>query len=334
MGRFAVRILVGLALIWGAWWYIATGGMQSSINAWLEERRSAGWQAEVRGMARAGFPLRIGATVDGLTLDDPATQSVLLVPQITLTTPIYWPGHATVRLPADPVTLTTPQGVMTLTTSGAEATLRLHPGTMLQLEEMRGQASDIQLDLVEGRLFSMKSHTTTVQQTTNPQTYDIDFVGTEFAPGSLIREALRLPNAWPDAFEALVADMTVTFERPWDRSALEDKRPQPRAVRVDRVEAVWADLRISLEADLQVAEGGVLSGSVEVQAENWQRMLDLATASGVLPPQMRPQIESGITLLSGLSGNSDTLDLDITIENGRMRMGFIPLGAAPLLILP
>ena len=333
MGRLAVKILVGLVLIWGAWWYIATRGMQNSINAWLEERRNAGWQAEVRGMARVGFPFRIGAIVNGLTLDDPATQAALLVPRITLTTPIYWPGHATVLLPDEPVTLTTPQRVLTLNTSGADAALRLHPGTTLQLEEMRGEVSNIRFDMGAGRLFSMKALTTTVQQTANPQTYDIDFVGTEFAPGILIREALRLPDAWPDALETLVADMTVTFDRPWDRSALEENRPQPRAMKIDRVETAWADLRISLNADLLVAEGGVLSGSLEVQAQNWQRMLDLVTASGVLPPQMRPQIESGITLLSGLSGSSDTLDLDITIEDGRMRMGFIPLGNAPLLIL-
>lgn len=333
MGRFAVKLLVIVALIWGVWWYVATGSMQSSMNAWLQERRAEGWQADTRGLTRAGFPLRIGSAVDGLTLDDPETQSSLFVPQLTLSTPIYWPGHATVRLPAEPVTLTTPQWILTLTTGGAEAALRLYPGPSLQLEAMHGNASDVTLDLVEGRLLSVKDLSTVIQQSDSPQTYDIDFVGTEFAPGSLIREALRLPDAWPDAFETLLADMTVSFGRPWDRSALEDSRPQPRAVKVDRVEAIWADLRISLTAELQVAEGGVLSGRLKVKAENWQRMLDLATASGALSPQARPQIESGITLLSGLSGSSDALDLDITIENGRMRMGFIPLGTAPRLIL-
>ncbi|WP_298858116.1 DUF2125 domain-containing protein [uncultured Sulfitobacter sp.] len=333
MGRLLVKILVLVALIWGAWWYIATGKLQSSLNAWLDDRRDEGWQAEVRGMNRAGFPLRIGAAVDGLTLDDPETQSSLLVPQVTLFTPIYWPGHATVRLPAEPVTLTTPQGILTLTTDGAKAALRLNPGTSLQLEAMRGQAANVKLDLVEGRLLSLENLTASVQQTADPQIYDIDLIGSGFAPGSMIREALRLPIAWPDAFEALLADVTVSFDRPWDRSALEDNRPQFRMIRIDRMEASWADLRVSLTADLQVAEGGVPSGKLKVQAQNWQRMLDLATASGALSPQMRPQIESGITLLSGLSGNSDTLDLDITIEDGRMRMGFIPLGNAPRLIL-
>ena len=333
MYRLTVKLLALVVLVWTTWWVLATNGMQRGLTAWFDARQSEGWQASAGDMNRGGFPLRIATTLRDIALDDPATQSALRVPQVSLSTLIYWPGHATVRLPAEPVILTTPQGILTLTTGGAEAALRLHPGTSLQLEAMRGGSIDITLDLVEGRLLSVQDFTTAVQQTDDPQTYDIDFVATGFAPGSVIREALRLPVAWPEAFETLQADMTVSFDRPWDRSALEDRRPQPRAIRIDRMEANWADLRISLTTELQVTEVGAANGTLKVQAQNWQRMLDLATASGALSPPMRPQIESGLNLLSGLSGGSDTLDLDITFENGRMRMGFIPLGNAPLLIL-
>lgn len=333
MGRFALKFLVVLAVVWVGWWYLATAGMQGSVTTWLDERRAAGWEAEVREVARAGFPLRIGTQINDLALDDPATLAALRIPQITLSTPIYWPGHATARLPAEPITLTTARGVLTLTTGGAEAAMRLHPGTSLQLEALRGKASDITLDLVEGRVLSMAALTTTARQGENPGTYDIDFDATEFAPGSIIRESLGLPDAWPQAVETLVADMTVTFERPWDRTALEGYRPQPQAITVDRIEAVWADVRIAMAADLTVSQSGILSGSLNLQAQNWQRMLDLATTGGAISASSRPQIENVITLLSGLSGSSDSLDLDITIENGRMRMGFIPLGNAPVLIL-
>lgn len=333
MNRLTVKLLLLVALVWTTWWVLATNGMQRSLDAWFDARRNDGWQAEVGTMTRAGFPLRIATTLTDVSLSDPETQSKIGVPQITLSTPIYWPGHATVRLPAEPITLTTPQGVLTLKTSGTEATLRLHPGTSLQLELMRAYISDISLDLTEGQLLSAGSIITSVQQSVTEQTYDIDFIATEFAPGSVIREALRLPNAWPNAFETLTADMSVMFDRPWDRSALEDNRPQPRAIEIVKAEAIWADLRIAMTADLQVAEGGIVSGTLQLQVQNWERMLDLATASGAVTPQMRPQIESGMSLLSGLSGGSDTLDLDITIDRGRMRMGFIPLGNAPLIVL-
>jgi hypothetical protein len=34
-----------------------------------------------------------------------------------------------------------------------------------------------------------------------------------------------------------------------------------------------------------------------------------------------------------MSGNTDALDLDITVKDGKMSMGFIPLGRAPKIIL-
>ncbi|KIN73730.1 DUF2125 domain-containing protein [Sulfitobacter guttiformis] len=333
MSRLTVKLLALAVLIWTTWWVLATNGMQRTLNTWFDARQNEGWQASAAQMSRGGFPLRIATTLRDVSLDDPATQSSLQLPEITISTPIYWPGHATVRLPAEPVTLTTPQGILTLTTGGAEAALRLRPGTSLQLEGMRAQSKDIALDLTEGRVAVMQTLDAVIQQGADPQTYDVDLNATGFAPGSIIREGLRLPAAWPDVFETLLADMTIAFDRPWDRSALEDSRPQPRSVKVDQLEARWADLSLSLTANVVVAQGGAMTGTLKLRAENWQRMLDLAAASGAVPLQMRPQIESGLNLLSNLSGSRETLDLDITLEDGRMRMGFIPLGTAPLLIL-
>ena len=333
MNRLTLKLLALVVLIWTTWWVLATNRMQRGLNAWFDARQSKGWQASAGEMSRGGFPLRIATNLRDVSLDDPATQSALRIPQVALSTPIYWPGHATVRMPAQPVTITVPQEVLTLTTGGAEANLRLHPGTSLQLSLLRGYSDDITLDVTDGRIFSAKSMITSVQQSVTEQTYDIDVIATDFAPGPLIRDALSLPDDWPIAFDALQAGAQVSFDRPWDRTALAGTRPQPRAIEIVKVEAIWADLRILASTDLTVAQGGVLSGTVKVQAQNWARMLGLATASGAVSPQMRPQIESGLNLLSGLSGGSDTLNLDITIENGRMRMGFIPLGNAPLLVL-
>lgn len=331
MNRLTLKLLALVVLIWTTWWVLATNGMQRGLNAWFDARQFEGWQASAGEMSRGGFPLRIATNLRDVSLDDPATQSALRIPQVALSTPIYWPGHATVRMPAQPVTITTPQRVLTLTTSGTEANLRLHPGTSLQLDAMHASMNHVWLEIPEGRIFSASSVQADIQQGDTPTTYHFGLAAEHFVLGSVFREFLAALDAkWSDTFEPIIIDMTVTFDRPWDRSALAGSRPQPRAIEIVTAEAIWADLRISAATNLTVSEGGVLSGSVKVQAQNWQRMLDIASASGALSADMHPQIESGITLLSG---SSDTLDLDITIEDGRMRMGFIPLGNAPLLIL-
>ena len=211
--------------------------------------------------------------------------------------------------------------------------MRLHPGSTLQLETLHGSSSNMSFDLVEGRILGVEEIQIDVQQGATPQTYKIDLAATGFALGSIMRQSLRIPTAWPDAFETLIADMTITFDRPWDRTALEHNRPQPRHITVDKVTAIWADLGINFAAQLQIAAGGVPSGTLDLQAQNWKRMLDLASAGGTLPLQMRQQLETILSLLSGLSGSSDTLDVTITVENGQMRMGFIPLGPMPNIVL-
>lgn len=330
MRRVIVKFMIVLAVLWSGWWFVASTGLQGGLQGWLEDRRAEGWEAQAETIARTGFPLRIGARMQGMMLDDPATGAALRVPRVTLSTPVYWPGYATVTLPAEAITLTAPQGTLTLTSEGAQADLRLRPGRALELESLRGTAREGRLDLVEGRVLGFDALEATVQQTGDPRSYDVDLGITGFAPGSILRQALRLPHIMPDAFDVLEADMTLTFQRPWDRTALEDSRPQPRQITVTRMEAMWDDLRVALRADLDVAEDGVLDGTLTLQAENWQRMLELASTGGTLTPQMRSQIENGLNLLSGGAG---TLDVTITVDQGRMRMGFIPLGSAPRIIL-
>lgn len=333
MGRFTVKIIVLTMLLLGGWWWIATSSLQNSISEWIDMRRSEGWQADVGEMTRGGFPLRIQTTLTETALTDPQTATALHIPQLTLSAPIYWPGHASLSLPADPIALSAPQGTLTISSDGTNAALRLHPGTSLQLETLNATSRNLSLDLVEGQLLSAQTLQADVQQGLSPEIYDIDLIAIDFAPGSVIRQTLRLPAAWPETFETLVADMTVTFDRPWDRSALEARRPQPRAIKVDQIAAVWADLSVTFEADLQIEPNGTASGTAKLQARNWQRMLDFASANGTLSSDAHAQAESFLTLLSGLSGDAETLNVEVTIDRGKMRMGFIPLGNAPPIIL-
>ena len=103
----------------------------------------------------------------------------------------------------------------------------------------------------------------------------------------------------------------ITFDRPWDRRALDQRRPQPRLVDLHLAEAIWGDLQFNLSADLTVDAQGVPAGTVAIQAENWRTMLDLAQTAGLLPVQLRDQAENILQALANASGNTDTLDVAI-----------------------
>lgn len=330
MLRWLMKILVIVAVLWAGWWWIATSGLQKGLEAFWQSQRNDGLETTVQETARSGFPFKIGANLRGISISDPAAQTQLDLPQIKVTSPIYWPGHARVALSSDPITFTAPQGPLTLTSDGMQADMRLHPGAALELEALRGVGSGISLDAVEGRVISIEDVKADVTQGAAPETYAITFTATGFAPGSLLRQGMQIPDAWAQSFAPVIADMTVTFDRPWDRSALRDTRPQPRNIVINQVTAEWEQLGMGLSGQLNVDAAGVPTGAVRVQVRNWQRIFDMAIANTNVPQQWASTIEG---VLGAMSDAEGTLDLPITLENGQMRVGFLPLGPAPRLIL-
>ncbi|UWR23114.1 DUF2125 domain-containing protein [Sulfitobacter sp. S190] len=334
MKRRLLGILVAVFAIWGLWWWIATGAMLGGVQTWLNQQRTMGLTADVETTERAGFPLRIGADLTDLALGDPATGSTARVPDLRMSSPIYWPGFLTVTLPQDTIYLSGPRAEATLTAMDARADLRLRPGARLQMQSARITAAPITLNLVEGRLLDISEVDIVAQQAQDDaRTYALRANATDLAPGSVLRQALRLPEAWPAQFETLRVDMDVTFDQPWDRGALAGPRPQPRAILLRQAEAQWGALRIALTADLVVDAQGVPTGTANITAQNWERMLDLAEAGGAITADVRSGIAQALSLLSRMNGSDDTLDLEITLEDGRMQMGFIPLGNAPRFII-
>jgi hypothetical protein len=84
---------------------------------------------------------------------------------------------------------------------------------------------------------------------------------------------------------------------------------------------------------LDVDADGNPTGTLSLQARNWREMLAVAEASGSLPQQIRPQVERALGLLASASGNPDAIDVTLTLANGTVSLGFLPLAPAPQLIL-
>jgi hypothetical protein len=73
---------------------------------------------------------------------------------------------------------------------------------------------------------------------------------------------------------------------------------------------------------------------VLVKATNWREILDLLRDSGVLAETLANGVESALTLLTGLAGSSRTLDIPVTFQGDRTRIGPLPIAPAPVIRLP
>ena len=85
--------------------------------------------------------------------------------------------------------------------------------------------------------------------------------------------------------------------------------------------------------ELQVDGNGTPDGTLSVKAVDWQKLLDLAVASGLLPEDLRPSTENALNLIASLKGPTDTIDVDLTFRRGGVFIGPIPIGDAPRIII-
>ncbi|SPH20099.1 hypothetical protein ASD8599_00837 [Ascidiaceihabitans donghaensis] len=333
MRKLLWAVLV-LLIMWCVWWAVAAFGLRTAIETWLEDRRGFGWQAESLSHDSTGFPLRIESALTGIALANPARGVAVNIPQMSISTPIWWPGDVKVTFTDAPMQFFTPQSKASVTAANAHTDLRLHPGTSLELEGLTANAGAWDISTPDGGLYAADRLTMQMLQSPDaPQTYTFFAIAPRFTLGSSMRKELRVPVEWPVSFDRLELGASITFDRPWDIRALEDRAPQPRVIKLDLAEAAWGDLRLFAAADLEVDDTGVPTGTLNLQAENWQTMLDLAEGAGLLPSQLRTQAQEGLGLLARMSGDPTALDVQLNFRSGFMSVGIIPIGPAPRIIL-
>lgn len=321
-------------LLWSGWWFFASSSLQTGIDAWLEERRAEGWQAEVSQMRVSGYPLALETTLVSPAFADPGSGVAFTASQLEIGAAAWWPGYVRVVFPQDDMVFASPLTRNTVQARTAIADLRLKPGTALQVEELALRSDAWVVAAPQGSLMAAEGLTLSMLQAADdPNRYNFVLDAPSFEPGRLPRAALRVPDDWPVTFDSLALAMDITFDRPFDRTTIEDARPQPRRVNMELAEAQWGALSLRGAATLDVAPDGVASGEVSLQARNWRDILILAETSGVLPSELRPQLESVLGALASGSGNPDTIDATLTLRDGRIFIGFIPLGRAPRLVL-
>jgi hypothetical protein len=328
--RRLIWVALFLAILWCAWWAVFGWGLKSALDVWFDDRRTDGWQADYATLELRGFPTRVQADMTDIVLADTASDLVMNLPALTIGAPTHWPGDVTLSLSDEPISFVSPQGRSTLQVLNAEADLQLHPGSSLELERISAVAGEWSLLSGTRSLLGANDLTLTMDQSdTSSTTYNFIAQANDLSPGEIPRTVLRLPADWPVTFDTFTMNGNVTFDKPWDISALETARPQPRVINLKLAEAAWSKLRLFFAAELTIDEAGTPTGTINIQAENWQVMLDLAERSGALPNALREQAEKGLSTLARFSGDPSALDVQMNLRGGFMFVGFIPIGPVP-----
>ncbi|KMW56086.1 High-affinity K+ transport system, ATPase chain B [Candidatus Rhodobacter oscarellae] len=331
--RVLTSVLAALLAAWGGYWVLGARGMDRSVTAWLDARHEAGWVAEYDAVRTRGFPNRFDTTISALELADPATGLAWTGEFLQLFRLSYQRKHVIAVLPPQSV-ISTPRQKITVTGADTRASLVFADASNWTLERSAVAVTGLALasdagwstEIAELRLATRPSERA-------PGAVDIGLDAKALRPAGALLADLAARGIVPGDLERLSLDASVRFDAPWDLRAIEARRPAITAIDLHKAEMLWGALELWLAGEVTVDSAGRMTGSMTVKAKNWREMLALAEAAGWVPEQLVGPLESGLSLLTGLSGGRDTLDAPLTFAEGAVWLGPIRLGQAPRLLL-
>jgi len=327
MRRLLIVVIVA-ALAWFAYWFIAAQTAKSGFEAWFDDRRSEGWQAEYSDLSVTGFPNRIDTTIQDILLADPDTGVAWAAPFFQLFALSYRPNHLIAAWP-NQQSLSTPLQKFDIDSVQMRASAVFHANTNLALRRANFATDGVSLRSSLGWDISADSLRVALAQDDAEETrYLFALQGQGVAPPKTLRN-----DVLPKAMEALDLDVTLGFDRPWDIQALNERRPQPTRINLRNAKAQWGPMLLQAAGDMTTNEAGVLDGELTLRAEEWQSMIQMARELGQIDPLMIDGAEQLMRLLSSLSGPGENIDLTLTFRDGRTYAGFLPLGPAPRVYL-
>ena len=287
--RTLLAIVILAALAWSGWWFVQSTARDRAMEAWLAERRAAGWVAEAEDVRVRGFPNRVDTVVTELSLSDPDAGWAWQADGLQVLSLSYKPNHVI-------------------------AVLHRRAGGLHPLrDDPRHQRPAARLGDLQARRRGSSSTTRPSRSRTCALTGDAGWTagigkailatrqaadGTPFAHDVAFNaESLALPpellagigptGCCPPRSAPSRSTPPSSSTAPWDRPALEGDNPVLEEVAIRDLSLTWGKLDLRGRGTLGVDAEGFAEGRIDLRARNWEDMLDVAEASGRAQPHPR-----------------------------------------------
>lgn len=311
-------VLAGLA--WGGWWFIAAKAAKTAAQASIDQMRSHGITVDHADLTVQGFPNRID-----LTIPEPALRGANWAWRsefLQVFSLSYKPWHLIATV-APVQTMTTPAGDLRIESPRLRASLIARPNLNLPLDRFALEAEPITAQNANGTRLS--ADTLALASRATPALDNTHDIG-------LRVNALRLPAAFgtlPDLIDLVLIESQVTFDAPLDRHA-PTTRPQPRSIALNNFNLAWDSLRLHGTGQITPDAQGLTQGEITLRITNWKLALPILVSSGAIAPDFVRNLETALGFLSRRTADGqDELTLPLTLGQGRMSLGPLPLGPAP-----
>ena len=324
--RFLTILVAVLGALYFGYWFVGSTALERGANGWLDEMRLSGWDVRYDDLNTRGFPSRFDTTLTNPDFRDPVSGIGWQAPFLQVLALSYRPNQViAVWPPTQDIIL--PGETLTLQSVGLRASAAVAAAAALPLDAVTVEVGAAALISSRGWDVSIAKGLLAFRDAgLAPGQYDAFGEVTEIALPSVLLQVLDPARLMPIDVALLRLDAGISFDRPLDRFAGSEGGPRLTRITLREMRLTWGTVSVNATAELLVDAQGVPEGEISLVAANWEQMIALATNAGLIDAAAAPGFERAA---SAMANGSDRIDARITIENGFMAWGPVPLGPAP-----
>lgn len=324
--RALIGIVLAAGVLYGGYWFVGARAAERGAEAALVQMQARGWQVQQKGLSVAGFPSRFDLTLTEPKVFDPAQGIGWQAPFAQVYSLSYSPWKLIAALPADQV-LTLPGQSVTVGSTRMRASLFMKPSPDLPLDRLDAVTEGVSLRSDAGWALALGSANLSLIAGEGDQV-QLAVRGLEIVPDQAVAAALAGTDLPPQISRIdLLADVQLAAPVTL-RNAVP---PMVRKVNLTEANLVWGPVSAKAAGELVADPQGRAEGLITLTVDNWQTGLAAAEAAGLVPERFQVALRSMLSSLADQGGDANRLSLPLTMQSGRMMLGPLPLGPAPML---
>lgn len=312
--------------LYGGYWFVGSHYALQGAEQALAQLKADG-RADYASVALHGFPSRFDLTIDAPRLMSADGSLHWQAPFLQLLALSYRPNRLIAVWPNDQ-TLTVGPEVLSLHTTDLRANLNLTASTALALDSTTLAGQGPVLTREQGGAIAADSVLLATRAAGSAAVHEVALVITGLSVDALLRQKIDPAGSLPPAADDARLGAVLSFDRPLDRSLA--KTPA-RLMAIHQITGHfgWGPVQIDLKGDIEIDAKRNAVGRVILSAHHWRETLALAVRAGVIAADSAPRVEALLGSLAAQSGEADLLKLPLSLSDGLVRFGPLPLLPLP-----
>lgn len=321
--RILIALIVVAALGWSAYWVIGARMLRDAIDTGISTMEARGVEIDTAEIRVTGFPNRFDTMVDAPRIAWPGG-TAWRAPFLQVFALSYRPNQVIAAFPETQV-FDTPAGEVRIGTARARASATFRTGSGKPLDHSNLVAEEVRLTWAGAEMRAARVLAATrIPEGAGPERQNV----------GLTLDDVVLPQgamAGAGVVDGLTLDAVLDLSAPLSLAAVERGEVVVERIEIAGLDVDWGAMALAATGTLDVGADGSLTGRVDVTLTRWRRALDIAEASGLLPPGRRGMAEQALSALAAMTGRDDRLTTTLEVRDDRIWLGPVPLGPAPRL---